>query len=258
MLSAQLSLPWSTLFSDCSRYWERSKQWRARPEAQTIHSTKEVSNCRKVGIRKVESVENWCICRESSLRKCSLSTSSEWRTSQAWTYWWNKLWLCSVWYSISSKLDKKIPFKFISDFQKYHSQWDRYQQSEERVCGRGRFCGTAQATANMKLPLNQWISHYFFTFVFLTTGFFLQGNESFRPTIPRNCFNCFLQSAVNARRQNDVNSSSSVVAETMTLFTNSFHGYQLMDLSKQTVRKNLSYKKLTVQKIVKCSNDWII
>ena len=38
---------------------------------------------------------------------------------------------------------------------------------------------------------------------------------------PRNCFNNFVQSAVDARRQGDGNPNSSVVAETMNLLANS-------------------------------------
>ena len=39
---------------------------------------------------------------------------------------------------------------------------------------------------------------------------------------PRNCFDDFVQSAVNARRQGDENPNSSVVVETMKVLANSF------------------------------------
>ena len=42
---------------------------------------------------------------------------------------------------------------------------------------------------------------------------------------PNNCFSSFVQSAVNARRQQDENPNSSVVAETMKLLANSSYGY---------------------------------
>ena len=48
---------------------------------------------------------------------------------------------------------------------------------------------------------------------------------------PVNCFNKFVQSAVDARREGDENSNSSVVAETMKLLANSSYGYQIMDRS---------------------------
>ena len=49
------------------------------------------------------------------------------------------------------------------------------------------------------------------------------------------CFNSFVQSAVNARRQGDENPNTSVVAETMKFLANSSYGYQTMDRSRHTV-----------------------
>ena len=46
---------------------------------------------------------------------------------------------------------------------------------------------------------------------------------------PKNCFNSFVQSAVDARRKCDENPNSSVVAETMKLLADSSCGYQIMD-----------------------------
>ena len=75
---------------------------------------------------------------------------------------------------------------------------------------------------------------------------------------PRKCFNNFVQSAVDARRQTDKNPNSSVVAETMKLLANSSYGYQIMDCSRHTVTKYLSDKKKpTVQIIVNCSSALI-
>ena len=42
---------------------------------------------------------------------------------------------------------------------------------------------------------------------------------------PKKRFNSFVQSPVDARRQSDENSNSSVVAETMKLLANSSYGY---------------------------------
>ena len=57
---------------------------------------------------------------------------------------------------------------------------------------------------------------------------------------PRKCFNSFVQSAVNARRQGNENQNSSVVAETMKLLANSSYGYQIMDCNRHTVTKYLT------------------
>ena len=49
------------------------------------------------------------------------------------------------------------------------------------------------------------------------------------------CFNNFVQTAVNARRQGDENPNSNVVAETTDLLANSSYGYQIMDRSRYPV-----------------------
>ena len=56
-------------------------------------------------------------------------------------------------------------------------------------------------------------------------------------------FNSFVQSAVDARRQDDKNPNSSVVAGTMKFSANSSYGYQIMDRSQHTVTKYLSDEK---------------
>ena len=61
--------------------------------------------------------------------------------------------------------------------------------------------------------------------------------------IPVKCFNKFVQSAVNARREVDENPNSSVVTETMKLLANSSYGYQIMDRSRHTVTKYLNDEK---------------
>ena len=60
---------------------------------------------------------------------------------------------------------------------------------------------------------------------------------------PRKCFDNFVQSAVDARRQRDENPNSSVVAETMKLLANSSYRYQIKDRSRHTVTKYLTDEK---------------
>ena len=60
---------------------------------------------------------------------------------------------------------------------------------------------------------------------------------------PRKCFNNFVPSALDARQQGDENPNSSVVAEIMKLPASSSYGYQIMDCSRHTVTKYLSYEK---------------
>ena len=61
--------------------------------------------------------------------------------------------------------------------------------------------------------------------------------------IPVKCFDNFVQSAVNARREGDENPNSSVVAETIKLLANSSYGYRIMDRSRHTVTKYLNDEK---------------
>ena len=60
---------------------------------------------------------------------------------------------------------------------------------------------------------------------------------------PKKCFNSFVQSAVNARRQGDENPNSSIMAETLKLLANGSDGYQIMDHSGHTVTKYLNDEK---------------
>ena len=61
--------------------------------------------------------------------------------------------------------------------------------------------------------------------------------------LPRKCFNKFVQSVVDARREGDENPLSGVVAETMKLLGNSSYGYQIMDRSRHTITKYLNDEK---------------
>ena len=60
---------------------------------------------------------------------------------------------------------------------------------------------------------------------------------------PRKCFNNFVQSVVDARREGDGNPLSGVVAETMKLLGNSSNGYQIRDRSRHTITKYLNDEK---------------
>ena len=78
---------------------------------------------------------------------------------------------------------------------------------------------------------------------YLQLGLVCKKIHRFVQYIPRKCFNNFVQSAVDARRQGDENPNSSVVAETKKLLANSSYGYQIMDRSLHTVTKYLNDEK---------------
>ena len=60
---------------------------------------------------------------------------------------------------------------------------------------------------------------------------------------PLKCFNKFVQSLVDARREGDENPLSGVVAEIMKILGNSSYGFQIMDRSRHTITKYLNDEK---------------
>ena len=65
----------------------------------------------------------------------------------------------------------------------------------------------------------------------------------FVKNLTRKCFNKFVQSVVDARRERDEKPFSGVVAETMKLLGNSSYGYQIMDRSRHTITKHSKDEK---------------
>ena len=78
---------------------------------------------------------------------------------------------------------------------------------------------------------------------YLQLGLVCTKKHRFLENTPKKCFNSFVQSAVDARRQGDEIPNSSVVAETMKILANSSYGYQIMDRSQHTVTKYLTDEK---------------
>ena len=74
-------------------------------------------------------------------------------------------------------------------------------------------------------------------------GLVCKKNYRFVEYIPVKCFDKFVQSAVNARREEEENPNWSVVVETIKLLANSPYGYQIMDRGRQTVTNFLSDEK---------------
>ena len=77
----------------------------------------------------------------------------------------------------------------------------------------------------------------------LQLDLFITKTHRFVEYTPKNCFNSFVQAAVDARRKGDENTISSVIAETMKLLANSSYGHQIMDQSQHTVTKDLNDEK---------------
>ena len=90
---------------------------------------------------------------------------------------------------------------------------------------------------------DQWHFSSSFTTVFLKLGYICTKFYRFVKYTPVKCFNKFVQSAVNCRRQRDENPNSSAVAETMKLLAKSWHGYQFMDRSCHSFTKYTNDEK---------------
>ena len=78
---------------------------------------------------------------------------------------------------------------------------------------------------------------------YLQPGLVVTKRHRFVEYIPKKCFNSFVQSAVDARRQADENANSIVVGETLKLLANSSYGYQIMGRSRHIVTKYISDEK---------------
>ena len=78
--------------------------------------------------------------------------------------------------------------------------------------------------------------------LYLQLGLVCKMIYRFVQNTPRKCFGSFVQSAVDARQQ-DENPKSSIVAESMKLLANSSYGYQIMDRSRHTMTKYLTDEK---------------
>ena len=110
----------------------------------------------------------------------------------------------------------------------------------------------AEKENNMAQPRRMLISSFFLTIgtiitplllFYLKLGLVCKKIHRFVQRTPRKCFDNFVQSAVDARRQGDEIVNSSVVAGTLKLLANSSYGYQIMDRSRHTVTKYLTDEK---------------
>ena len=93
---------------------------------------------------------------------------------------------------------------------------------------------------------------------YLNEGVIINRIHFFLQYTAKTCFKPFVQSVVEARRQGDLNSQSTVVAETMKLIGNSSYGYQIMDRTRHTKTKYAigpSVSKLVNNKFFKSFNE---
>ena len=108
---------------------------------------------------------------------------------------------------------------------------------EERLLSQPREMLISSFKLQNGTPITPLLSFY------LQLGLVYTQIHRFVEYTPKKCFNSFVQSAVDARRQGDENPNSSVVAETMKLLANSSYDYQIMDRNGHTVTNYLSDEK---------------
>ena len=94
-----------------------------------------------------------------------------------------------------------------------------------------------------KLHISKWKSQHSSTSVQPVTGTRINKKHRFAEYTRKKCFNSFVHSAGDTRRQSDENPNSSVVLEAMKLLAKSSHGYQITDRSRNTVTKHLKDEK---------------
>ena len=115
----------------------------------------------------------------------------------------------------------EIPIcKLSPNTQKHSSRSQRYWQIGEAVVRRKRLMSQPQ---KMVVSCFEFQNGKLITpllLFYLHLGLVCTKNYCFVEYTPKKCFNKFVQSAVDARRQRDDNPNSSVVAETMKLLAN--------------------------------------
>ena len=101
----------------------------------------------------------------------------------------------------------------------------------------------AEEEGLLKRPQRMTISSYFqksglfitpLLKYYMTHGLIVENVKQFIEYDQQRCFQPFVQSVVDARRNGDTNPNSAVLAETMKLIGNSAYGRQIMDRSRHT------------------------
>ena len=239
---------------DWQRNYERDKREGTGPNAQKIHPTERIQIFWNVGVQLVGIVPYWCNSEKSSSSKFPLSATPQRRTTHAkaqeWkVVWWRSLRPQSSWTSegifcwLSSNFKNTVVSRNdIGDLLKEYAEKEEIMSQQRR-----KLASIFHLTnGNIITPLLLFYLHLCLDCTKV---------HHFVRHTPKKCFNSFVQSAVNARRQGDENPNSSVVAETIKCLANSSCGYQIIDRSRYTVRKYLSDKKLTVQLLINFSSD---
>ena len=108
---------------------------------------------------------------------------------------------------------------------------------QERLLSQHRKMLTSSFTLQNGTPINPLLLFY------LQLGLVVTEIHRFGEYAPEKSFNSFVLAAVDARRKNDENPNSSVVAETMKFLANSSYGYQNTHRSRHTVTKYLTDEK---------------
>ena len=224
---------------DWQRIYGRDKKEGTRPNAQRMYPTKRIQNYRNVGVHLLGIIPNWCDSKKSSWSKFPYQRLlSEERLMQEFK---------------SGRLfgdvqcDLKVPEHLKAYFANFPPFFKNAVVSKNDI---GDLIKEyVEKEGILSQPRKKLISSFHLKNGTIITPlliyYFHLGLEctkfhQFVQYSPKKCFNSFVQSAVNARRQEDENPNSSVVAATMKFLANNSYGYQIKDRSRQTVTKFLN------------------
>ena len=148
--------------------------------------------------------------------------------------------------------------QFSTLFQKYKCRSTWYWITDEGLCWERTTSMSTRENVDFKVFSSKPNAHYSSVPILFTYRTSMQKNHRFVEYIPVKCFNKFVQSAVNARREGDENPNSSVAAEALKWLANSSTAIQLYTVVatlSQTTRAMRKHIGLSTQN---CSSVWTV
>ena len=146
--------------------------------------------------------------------------------------------------------DIGVPENLRSKFVNFHPIFENTLVSKSDIgdlmknyAEKKRFLSQPRKMLTSRFPLQNGTLITPLLLFYLQLGLVCTKIHRFVEYTPKNCFNSFVQSAVDTGGQGDENPNSSVVAEIMKLLANSSYGYQILDRSRHIVTEFLTDEK---------------
>ena len=227
---------------DWQRNYERDKEEGTRPNAQRIYLTERIQKCWNVGVQVVGLIPNWCNS-ENHLRanfpyqkpRSEERPMQEIESGRLFGY---------------VQCHLKVPEHLKAYFANFPPIFRKAVVSRNDIGDLMK--EYAEKEGIVSQPRRMLISNFYpnngtiitpLLIFFLHLGLECTKIHQFVQCSAKKCFNSFVQSAIDARRQGDESPNLSVVGETMKLLAKSSYGYQIMDRSRHTVKKYLNDEK---------------